>query len=267
MIILRSTGPVISTRRSCRSAGIAPTFQSPLRTAAVSARKSGRAPALKRACVARRRSSSSSMRGRKRRVRSSTKAMAGGVRMRSAPSTIGAVGTGHKGTGFCVLMILWRRFVLTCAAVDVWRSCPDRDWRCGLPPHPFRTANPSADRGAARLRPARARRQRRTGRRARRPAGLRRRRPGRGVLVRQDGGLAADGDGRADRLCARRPAPGARTAIEQAAATVTEFSAIDKRARDYLKSGQQLMAGDVIFTEGSDAAATAAAPDRDRAAG
>ena len=51
--------------------------------------------------------------------------------------------------------------------------------------------------------------------------------------------------------------PGSRTALDEAAATVTEFTAIDKRARDYLKSGQQLMAGDVIFTEGSDAAATA----------
>jgi hypothetical protein len=51
--------------------------------------------------------------------------------------------------------------------------------------------------------------------------------------------------------------PAAATAIDQAAATVTEFSAIDKRARDYLASGEPLMAGDVIFTEGSDAAATA----------
>jgi len=51
--------------------------------------------------------------------------------------------------------------------------------------------------------------------------------------------------------------PGALTAIDQAAATVTEFSAIDKRARDYITSGQPLMAGDIIFTEGSDAAATA----------
>jgi hypothetical protein len=50
---------------------------------------------------------------------------------------------------------------------------------------------------------------------------------------------------------------GAATAIEQAQATIEEFSAIDKRVRDYLKSGQQLMAGDVIFTEGSDTAATA----------
>ena len=56
----------------------------------------------------------------------------------------------------------------------------------------------------------------------------------------------------------REPAGvGARTAIDEAAATVAEFFAIDKRARDYLTSGQQLMAGDVIFTEGSDAAATA----------
>jgi hypothetical protein len=50
---------------------------------------------------------------------------------------------------------------------------------------------------------------------------------------------------------------GARTAIDLATSTVTEFSAIDTRARDYLKSDQQLMAADVIFTEGSDAAATA----------
>ena len=51
--------------------------------------------------------------------------------------------------------------------------------------------------------------------------------------------------------------PAARTALDAAAATVTEFSAVDLRARDYRNSGQQLMAGDVIFTEGSDAAATA----------
>jgi hypothetical protein len=50
---------------------------------------------------------------------------------------------------------------------------------------------------------------------------------------------------------------GAATAIEQAQATIAEFSAIDQRARDYLTSSQQLMAGDVIFTEGSEAAATA----------
>jgi hypothetical protein len=47
----------------------------------------------------------------------------------------------------------------------------------------------------------------------------------------------------------------AQTPLDQAAATTTEFTNIEKRVRDYLKSGQTLMAGDVIFTEGSDAAA------------
>ena len=49
----------------------------------------------------------------------------------------------------------------------------------------------------------------------------------------------------------------AQTPLEQAAATTTEFANIEKRVRDYLKSGETLMAGDVIFTEGSDAAANA----------
>lgn len=73
------------------------------------------------------------------------------------------------------------------------------------------------------------------------------------------GKTAASLQAATDGLTALRQAAGAaaQTAIEQASTTVTEFSVIDKRARDYLKSGQQLMAGDVIFTEGSDAAATA----------
>ena len=41
MIILRSVGPVISTRRSARSAGVTVTRQSLSRTARVSGRKSG----------------------------------------------------------------------------------------------------------------------------------------------------------------------------------------------------------------------------------
>ncbi len=45
MIILRSTGPVISTRRSCRSAGMPAIFHLPLRTFSVSLRKPGSLPA------------------------------------------------------------------------------------------------------------------------------------------------------------------------------------------------------------------------------
>ncbi|HZR25064.1 MAG TPA: hypothetical protein VFA59_15830 [Vicinamibacterales bacterium] len=50
----------------------------------------------------------------------------------------------------------------------------------------------------------------------------------------------------------------ARNELDQATSAVSEFSEIDKRARDYLKASQQLMAGDVIFTEGTQTAATAA---------
>ena len=42
------------------------------------------------------------------------------------------------------------------------------------------------------------------------------------------------------------------------ATLANEFSEVDKRARDYLQSGQLLMAGDVIFTEGGQTAASAA---------
>lgn len=51
---------------------------------------------------------------------------------------------------------------------------------------------------------------------------------------------------------------GARSAVDQAAATLADFAEVDTRARDYLRDGQLLMAGDVIFTEGDQTAATAA---------
>jgi GAF domain-containing protein len=50
----------------------------------------------------------------------------------------------------------------------------------------------------------------------------------------------------------------ARSAIDEAVTTLAEFAEVDKRARDYLRSGQLLMAGDVIFTEGDQTAASAA---------
>ncbi len=52
--------------------------------------------------------------------------------------------------------------------------------------------------------------------------------------------------------------PEARAAGEQASAAVAEFMDVDKRARDYLRSGQTLMASDVIFTEGGQLTAVAA---------
>lgn len=50
---------------------------------------------------------------------------------------------------------------------------------------------------------------------------------------------------------------GARSALNDAATTMAEFATVDKRARDYIKGGQQLMAADVVFTEGGETAALA----------
>jgi hypothetical protein len=50
----------------------------------------------------------------------------------------------------------------------------------------------------------------------------------------------------------------ARVSLDQSATTLSEFSTVDQRARDYVKSGQELMAADVVFTEGAQTAAAAA---------
>jgi hypothetical protein len=49
-----------------------------------------------------------------------------------------------------------------------------------------------------------------------------------------------------------------RASIDEAADTLARFTEIDTRARDYLRSGQVLMAGDIIFAEGSQLTASAA---------
>ncbi|HEY6211126.1 MAG TPA: hypothetical protein VIW45_02525, partial [Vicinamibacterales bacterium] len=49
----------------------------------------------------------------------------------------------------------------------------------------------------------------------------------------------------------------ALSALMEADATLTEFEAVDRRAREYMNAGQQLMASDVIFTEGAKAAIAA----------
>jgi hypothetical protein len=61
-----------------------------------------------------------------------------------------------------------------------------------------------------------------------------------------------------DRLRASAASAEAGSSLMGAAANVTEFGNVDRRARDYLQSGQTLMAGDVVFTEGGETAALAA---------
>ena len=63
---------------------------------------------------------------------------------------------------------------------------------------------------------------------------------------------------RGSTICAHpRTAASARESLLQAGATITEFGNVDRRARDYVGSGQQLMAGDVVFAEGGETAAQA----------
>ena len=79
--ILRSVGPVISTRRSCRSRGTGPTLQSASRMAFVSGRKSGSLPASNSACRRARAAINSRRCISNLRESLATKASACGVRM------------------------------------------------------------------------------------------------------------------------------------------------------------------------------------------
>ena len=81
MTILRSTGPVISTRRSSRSGGIGATFQSASRMPRVSSRKSGSQPSSSLVCTSARRASSSFLRPSKARCSLAINASAWGVRI------------------------------------------------------------------------------------------------------------------------------------------------------------------------------------------
>ena len=92
MIILRSTGPVISARRSWRSAGAGATFQlGSARMSAVSGRKSGSSPASSRAARSTRLASSSCRRGSNARWSFDTSASASGVRISAISGVTSAV--------------------------------------------------------------------------------------------------------------------------------------------------------------------------------
>jgi hypothetical protein len=73
--------------------------------------------------------------------------------------------------------------------------------------------------------------------------------------------VAGIGESIAQTLATLRTSAGSaasKGSLDEAAASVTDFQAVDKRAREYINGGQPLMAGDVIFTEGGQAATFAA---------
>jgi len=65
-------------------------------------------------------------------------------------------------------------------------------------------------------------------------------------------------NGQFDALRAEAISANGRGLLTEAAAQFTEFGNVDGRAREYVKSGEMLMAGDVVFSEGSDTATGAA---------
>src|SRR4051794_14180397 len=89
--ILRSVGPVISTRRFCSFGGAGATCQSPSRISFVSGRKSSISPAARRARRSLRRSSSSRRRSSKCSCSAAMKASASSVSTCSKPSWRGAL--------------------------------------------------------------------------------------------------------------------------------------------------------------------------------
>jgi hypothetical protein len=62
-----------------------------------------------------------------------------------------------------------------------------------------------------------------------------------------------------DTLRATTTTPDAGRALLEATSALTELRNVDKRAREYLRAGEPLMASDVLFTEGQESATQAAA--------
>jgi len=69
--------------------------------------------------------------------------------------------------------------------------------------------------------------------------------------------LAQTAAGAVDLLRTLAATTAARASLMEAAATIVDFGNVDRRAQDYLASGQLLMAADVVFAEGSEVAAAA----------
>ena len=91
-----------------------------------------------------------------------------------------------------------------------------------------------------------------------RPAGLRRRRTGRSILG-IEGGRQHRQDPRDAELTARSVHGGtAQAAIDSASSALQDFEQMDGRARDYARTGQKLLASDLIFSNGYELTTAAA---------
>lgn len=64
---------------------------------------------------------------------------------------------------------------------------------------------------------------------------------------------------RLEYLRAHATAPRAQTALDNASSAIQDFDQIDRRARDYVRNGQALLASDVIFADGLESTSAIAA--------
>lgn len=64
---------------------------------------------------------------------------------------------------------------------------------------------------------------------------------------------------RLDYLRAHATSPRAQTALDNASSAIQDFDQIDRRARDYVRNGQPLLASDVIFADGLESTSAIAA--------
>jgi hypothetical protein len=74
----------------------------------------------------------------------------------------------------------------------------------------------------------------------------------------QVGALIQDASGTIDTLRSLAATDSSRQSLIDTSAAVTELANIDKRAREYVNGGDTLMASDIVFSDGSEAAAGAA---------
>jgi CHASE3 domain sensor protein len=79
-----------------------------------------------------------------------------------------------------------------------------------------------------------------------------------GLWLRKVGAAIGAANGAVNRLRETATNDESRAALVESTSSIAELETLDKRAREYVRSGQILMAGDVVFTEGGTLAATAA---------
>jgi hypothetical protein len=85
--------------------------------------------------------------------------------------------------------------------------------------------------------------------------------------IEKAGSILSDLKASLDGLRAQATAPRARTEVETALATLADFEQMDRRAREYARGDQRLMASNLIFSDGLElTAAIAGALDETRAA-